>query len=254
MLEELFSLRDQVAVVTGGTSGIGLSLAGFLMGAGARVAVVARNPEAGRQAAAGLADAGGEAAFFPADVSRQDQVEAMAEAIEKEMGPIDILINSAGINIRRKAVEFQLDEWRRVLDVNLTGTYLPCRVIGSRMIGRKKGRVVNISSVASVLGLTGRAPYCASKGGVTQLTKVLAIEWAPYGITVNAIGPGYMNTPLIADLVKDPAFQNRVKAEIPMGRVGQTRDLAGMLLVLCSGAGAYITGQTIFVDGGWTIW
>ncbi len=254
MFEELFSLKNQVAVMTGGGSGIGLAMAGILTDAGARLAIVDLNREAADRAAKGLRDRGGDSMAFYADVSKLDQVEAMAEAVEKQMGPIGILVNCAGINIRKKAIDFELHEWQKILEVNITGTYLPSRVIGKRMIERRRGRVINISSVASAIGLVDRAPYCSSKGGVTQLTKVLAIEWAPYGITVNAIGPGYMNTPLIADLVKDPAWQASVKAQVPIGRVGETKDLAGILLVLCSNAGSYITGQTIYIDGGWTIW
>ncbi|NIT04495.1 SDR family oxidoreductase, partial [Candidatus Saccharibacteria bacterium] len=115
-------------------------------------------------------------------------------------------------------------------------------------------RIVNISSIAGNIGMTDRAPYCASKGGVSQLTKVLAIEWAPYGVTVNAIGPGFIRTPLISALFKNPDFQEMVRNSTPMGRIGETEDLQGILLVLCSKAGDYITGQTIYIDGGWSVW
>jgi NAD(P)-dependent dehydrogenase (short-subunit alcohol dehydrogenase family) len=253
-LEEIFDLKNQVAVVTGGSSGIGFAIAETLMSAGVRVAIVNRKIEAGKQAVTHLRELGGEAMAFSADVSKVDEMEAMGEAVEAKMGPIDILVNSAGINIRRKAVEFELTEWQQILDINLTGTFLACRAVGRRMMERRRGRIVNISSIGSAIGLTDRAPYCASKGGVSQLTKVLAIEWAPYGMTVNAIGPGYMRTPFISELLKDLDFQNKVRNQVPLQRVGETRDLAGIVLVLCSKAGAYITGQTIYVDGGWSIW
>jgi NAD(P)-dependent dehydrogenase (short-subunit alcohol dehydrogenase family) len=122
------------------------------------------------------------------------------------------------------------------------------------MIRRRAGRIVNMSSVASAIGLIDRAPYCASKGGVSQLTKVLAIEWAPYGVTINAIGPGFMRTPLISELVDGSDFKNTVRALVPMQRIGETQDLQGILLVLWAKAGAYIRGQTVYVDGGWSIW
>jgi 2-deoxy-D-gluconate 3-dehydrogenase len=191
---------------------------------------------------------------FTADISKENEMEKIAAEIEARMGPVDILVNNAGINIRKKAMDFELSEWEQILDVNLTGTFITSRAVAKGMIARRSGRIVNISSVASAIGLVDRAPYCASKGGVSQLTKVLAIEWAPYGITVNAIGPGYMNTPLIANLMDQPDFKALVRSQVPLGRVGETEDLHGIILVLCSKAGAYITGQTIYIDGGWSIW
>jgi NAD(P)-dependent dehydrogenase (short-subunit alcohol dehydrogenase family) len=250
----LFDLPGKVGIVTGGSSGIGLSVAKALARTGVKIAIVNRTAGTGEKAAAEIRKEGGIAASFPADVTRKDNVEAVVEAIEGEMGAVDILVNSAGINIRRKALEFGLREWQQILDTNLTGTFLACQAVGRRMIARGKGRIVNISSIGSAIGLVDRAPYCSSKGGLSQLTKVLAIEWAPYGITVNAIGPGYMNTPLIANLMKQPGFQELVTSQVPLGRVGETEDLHGILLVLCSKAGAYITGQTIYIDGGWSIW
>jgi NAD(P)-dependent dehydrogenase (short-subunit alcohol dehydrogenase family) len=250
----LFDIEGKVGIVTGGSSGIGLSMAKALAQTGVKIAIVNRTVMAGEKAAAEIREHGGIAASFPADVTKKDNVEAVVEAIENEMGAVDILVNCAGINIRKKAVEFGLNEWQQILDTNLTGTFLACQAVGRRMLARGRGRIVNISSVASAIGLEDRAPYCASKGGVSQLTKVLAIEWAPYGVTVNAIGPGYMNTPLIANLMKQPGFQERVRSQVPLGRVGETEDLYGILFVLCSKAGAYITGQTVYIDGGWSIW
>jgi len=254
MLEELFGLANKVAVVTGAGSGIGLSLSRALVRAGVRVAVVDRDKVAGQKAAEELRGKGASAKAFYADIAKEKEVAQMVTAVEKEMGPIDILINNAGINIRKKAMEYDLSEWERILNINLTGAFITSRAVGKGMIARRSGRIVNISSIASTIGLVDRAPYCASKGGLSQLTKVLAIEWAPYGITVNAIGPGYMNTPLIANLIEQPDFKAQVKSQVPLGRIGETEDLHGILLVLCSKAGAYITGQTILIDGGWSIW
>jgi len=250
----MFDLKGKVAIVTGGNSGIGLSMAETLCKAGVKVAIVNRRAEEGQKAAENMRGQGGEAQAFPADVSKKDEVEAIVKAVEEKMGPVDILVNSAGINIRKKAVEYDISEWQQILDINLMGTFIVCQAVGKRMIDQRRGRIVNISSIASTIGLTDRTPYCASKGGVNQLTKCLAIEWAPYGVTINAIGPGYIRTPLIAGLMKDPAFQEMVNKSTPMQRIGEPEDLQGILLVLCSKAGDYITGQTIYVEGGWTVW
>jgi len=254
MFEEMFDLKGKVAIVTGGSSGIGFSMAQTLSRAGVNVAIVNRRPEEGQRAAEKIREQGGEAETFPADVSKKDEVEAMVRAVEDEMGPVNILVNSAGINIRKKAVEYDISEWQQIIDINLTGTFLTCQAVGRRMIERRRGRIVNISSIASIIGMTDRAPYCASKGGINQLTRVLAIEWAPYGVTVNGIGPGFIRTPLIAELMKDPTFQEMIRSSTPLQRIGETEDLHGILLVLCSKAGYFITGQTIYIDGGWTVW
>ena len=254
LFEKLFDLKDRVGIITGGSSGIGLAIARTLGYAGVKIAVVNRAAAAGKEAAAGLCKEGIEAKAFPCDVSRKDDVEAMVKTVEETIGPVDILVNSAGINIRKKALEFEPAEWDQILDINLKGTFLACQAVGRKMVERRSGRIVNISSIAAFNGLSDRAPYCASKGGVSQLTKVLALEWATSGVTVNAIGPGYVRTPLITGLLQDPAFQKTVQAHVPMNRIAEPEDLQGILLVLCSKAGAYITGQTIYVDGGWSIW
>jgi len=254
IFEKIFDLQDKVGIVTGGSSGIGLAIARTLGSAGVKIAVVNRTKATGEEAAASLCKEGIEAKAFPCDVSRKKEVEVMLEAVEKTLGSVDVLVNSAGINIRKNVFAFDPNEWDQILDTNLKGTFLTCQAVGRRMVERRSGRIVNISSIAAYVGLADRAPYCASKGGVSQLTKVLAVEWATYGVTVNAIGPGYVRTPLITDLMQDPAFQKTLHAHVPMNRIAETEDLQGILLVLCSKAGAYITGQTIYVDGGWSIW
>jgi gluconate 5-dehydrogenase len=253
MIWKLFDIRDQVAMITGGSSGIGLAIAETLTKAGAKVAIVNRDADVGRAVATKLVSLGGQAHAFPVDVGVKENVESVVEAIISHFGGIDILVNSAGINIRKKAIDFSLSDWQKILDINLTGTFAVCQAVGRHMISRRKGRIINISSVAALVGLPDRAPYCASKAGVSQLTKVLAVEWAAYGVTVNAIGPGFIKTPLIVDLLNDPSFQKKIEDTVPMQRVGETSDLQGIVLVLCSGAGAYITGQTIYIDGGMSL-
>ena len=254
ILQEMFGLGNKVAVITGGNSGIGLSMARILGNAGARLAIVNRTRKTGDVAVSSLSEEGLVARAFSADVSIKEAVDDMVYDVEKEMGNIDILVNSAGVNIRKKAIEYNEEDWDQMLNINLKGTFLTCQAVGRRMTERGSGRIVNISSIASFVGLTDRAPYCASKGGVTQLTKALAVEWATYGVTVNAIGPGFVRTPLITGLLKDPGFQEKVATLVPMQRIAEPEDLQGILLVLCSKAGSYITGQTIYVDGGWSIW
>lgn len=253
MVQQMFNLEKKVALVTGGNSGIGFSMAQILGNAGARVAIVNRSRKTGVEAARKLKEGGIVAEAFQADISIKNDVTKMVDRVENKMGTIDILVNSAGINIRKKALDFSEEDWDRMLDINLKGTFLTCQTVGGRMIRNGGGRIVNISSIASAIGLVDRAPYCASKGGVTQLTKVLAIEWATSGVTVNAIGPGFVRTPLITALLQDPGFQEKVNTLVPMGRIAEPEDLRGILLVLCSDAGAYMTGQTIYVDGGWSI-
>jgi NAD(P)-dependent dehydrogenase (short-subunit alcohol dehydrogenase family) len=250
MIQEMFDIKGQVALITGGNSGIGLSITETLIKAGARIAIMNRNASSGKAIVDQLSSQGGEAISLPGDITNPEEVKVAVEATITHYGNIDILVNSAGINIRKKAVDFELSEWKKILDINLTGTFLVCQEVGRHMINRRKGRIINISSVAAAIPLPDRAPYCASKAGVTQLTKALALEWAPYGININAVGPGFINTPLIAELMKDPSFQKKIEDTVPLKRVGETADLQGIVLTLCSKAGEYITGQTIYIDGG----
>jgi NAD(P)-dependent dehydrogenase (short-subunit alcohol dehydrogenase family) len=251
-LEGLFDLTGRVALVTGGSSGIGLTISHALATQGAEVAIVNRTLHTGQQAVDEIRARGGKAISHSADVSQLNDVEKAVQMIEENVGPIDILVNCAGINIRKDAVAFKSDEWRQVIETNLSGTFHTCQAVGRRMITRSRGKILNISSIASAIGMKGRVAYCSSKGGVNQLTKALAVEWAPFGINVNAIAPGFIETPLISALTTDAKFQENVKAWVPLGRIGKPRDLIGVVLTLCSDAGAYITGQVIFIDGGWS--
>ena len=249
-----FDLSARIAIVTGGSSGIGHEIAKALARKGARVAISNRRKEEGERAARAITEMGGEAFAVPADVSQKKSVEEMVQKVLGQFGRIDILVNSAGVNIRKSALDYEESDWDQVIDINLKGTFLMCQAVGRIMVEQKRGKIINISSAVEKIGMEMRIAYCASKGGISQLTKSLAIEWAPYGVNVNAVGPGFIRTGLLAKLIEqDPTFVPMVQRRVPLGRLGLPEEVAGVVLLLASDAGDYITGQTIFVDGGWTI-
>ncbi len=198
---------------------------------------------------------GAECITIPANVSKKDEVVRMVNKSLEYFGRIDILVNCAGINIRKPSLQFEESEWNEIIDINLKGTFLCCQEVGRLMVEQRSGKVINISSIASLTAMELRGPYCASKAGVSQLTKVLAVEWAPYKVNVNAIAPGAMITPLTSELLKEGSeqYEKHIR-KIPLRRFGEVDDLKGIVIFLASSASDYITGQTIFVDGGWTIW
>ncbi len=249
-----FDLSGKIAIVTGGSSGIGYEIAKALARKGARVVVSNRRKEEGEKAARTIKEMGGEAVYIPTDVSQQKSVKEMVQGVLDQFGRIDILVNSAGIIIRKYALDLEESEWDQMININLKGTFLSCQAVGRVMVEQKRGRIINISSGAEKIGVEKRVAYCASKGGVSQLTKVLAMEWAQYGVNVNAVAPGFTKTPLLANLIEhDPAFVSMVQGRVPLGRLGLPEEVAGAVLFLASDVGSYITGQTFFVDGGWTI-
>ena len=186
------------------------------------------------------------------DVTDEASVQAMVQRVVDEFGSIDILINSAGIVSLKPTVEFPVDEWQHILDVNLRGTFLCCKEVAKAMLAQGRGKIINISSVRGHQGRANDPAYAASKGAVNLLTKSLAIEWAQQGITVNAIAPTFIRTDLNTALLDDPHTRDWVLSRIPMGRVGQIWDLFGLAVFLASPASDFITGQTIYLDGGWT--
>ncbi len=250
----MFDLTGKVAIVTGGNGGIGLGMARGLAKAGARVVVAARNAGKSSAAVQELQALGCEALAIEVDVCAEASVEAlMSQAVER-CGRIDILVNNAGINVRKPAQELSLDEWRQVMDTNLTSAFLCSRAAHPHLRQSGGGKVINIGSMLSIFGASFAPAYGASKGGVVQLTKSLAAAWAADNIQVNAVLPGWIDTDLTRDARQQVAGLNeRILARTPAGRWGRSDDLAGVAVFLASAASDFITGAAIPVDGGYSV-
>jgi len=247
-----FRLDGKIALVTGGARGLGRTMATALAQVGADIAISGRSIEPCLEAAQEIAAATGRRARgFAADVTKLADVERLAGEIEAALGPVDILVNNAGINIRGPIQQLSEADWDAVIDTNLKGPFLCARTFGPRMVTRGWGRVVNLGSVLGVIGLPGRAPYASSKAGIINLTRVLALEWAGTGVTANAICPGAFATEMNRSLLEDPVKYKEFVAQIPMGRWGELDELTGVVVFIASGASSYMTGSSIFVDGGW---
>lgn len=251
---DLFDLTGKVALVTGASRGLGRAMAKGLAKAGADLVLCARSEGELARAAQEISGMGKKALAVRVDVLSQQSVEEMLGRALDGMGRIDILVNNAGVNVRKPVVDLAEDEWDTVLDTNLKGYFLVGRAVGRQMISQGGGKVINVASILGAVGLPNQVAYASSKGGVIQMTKVMALEWAPYHINVNAIAPTYFETPLVAALRNDPERYRFIVERTPMGRWGQPEELEGIVIFLASHASDFITGQTIFVDGGWTIW
>ncbi len=247
-----FNLSGKVAIVTGGTSGIGRAMALGLAEAGASVIATSRTELKVKAVAEEIRNLGVNTVEVTTDVTSPEEVDKLREIVLAKFGHIDILVNNAGTTIKKKAEELSLSDWKRIIDLNLTSVFICSQIIGKEMINQRSGKIINIASVGSRLALKGSIAYCASKGGVVQLTKVLASEWADYGVEVNAIAPAYFMTPMTKNLLSSEDFMRRLKERIPMNRLGDLEELKGLIVFLASPASSYITGEIIFIDGGWT--
>jgi NAD(P)-dependent dehydrogenase (short-subunit alcohol dehydrogenase family) len=250
---EGFKLTGKVALVTGGARGLGRTIALALAEAGADVALAGRTISSLEDTARELAGLTGRRVQpFAADVTKLDDVTRLAAEVASAMGPVDILVNNAGNNIRGNIQDLSEADWDSVLDTNLKGPFLVSRAIGPDMVKRGWGRVINLGSILSSIALPGRAPYSSAKAGVTALTRVLGLEWAGTGVTVNAICPGPFGTEMNRPLLDDPVKYQEFVRNIPMGRWGELDELAGLVVLLASPSSSFITGASIYIDGGWT--
>lgn len=250
MSTQLFDLNGKVAIFVGGGGGLGRTISLGLARAGANVIPVSRDKERNREAVEEIVALGRKSLLTSVDVTDEQDVKRLVDEVMAKFGHIDILINAAGKNYKKPALELTGEEWDDVLAVNLKGTFLACKAVGEKMIAQKSGKIINIASLGSHLGITRSAAYCASKGAVLQLTKVLAAEWAPYGINVNCISPGYFKTPLTEKMLSVKETYDKIVNRTPMQRLGLPEDLVGATIFLCSDASNFVTGSTIAVDGG----
>jgi gluconate 5-dehydrogenase len=246
----LFSLAGKRALVTGAARGIGFAIAEGLSMAGASVILNGRTPTALEAAAAQLRASGAQVGVSCFDVTDAAGSAAAAKAIEEQVGPLDILVNNAGIQRRAPLEKFADDDWRELMATNLDGVYYVSKAVAPYMIGRGRGKIINVGSVQCELARPGIAPYTASKGAVKNLTKGMCADWARYGLQINAIGPGYFATPLNRALYEDPSFDEWLRKRTPAGRWGTMQDLHGAAVFLASDASNFVNGQTLYVDGG----
>lgn len=245
-----FNLSGKVAIVTGASRGLGQYFGRALAGAGADLVITSRNKNDLSEFKDEIESTGRRVLPLQLDVREYEAIQKMAQAVHDHFGKIDILVNNAGCNVRKPSTDITWDDWNLVLDTNLRGTFFVAQAVAKKMIARNYGRIINIGSVTSVFGYAGLAPYCASRGGVKQLTMSLADDWGKFGITVNCLAPGWFKTEQTRIMYQDTEWVNYLIDRIPLKRPGAPHDLDGVIVFLASDASEYITGQTILVDGG----
>lgn len=252
MIYPTFNLNGKVALVTGSSRGIGRAMALGLAHFGADLVVVSRNYEECEKTAEEIRQMGRKALSVKCDVTKKSEVGELVAGAVKEFGKIDILVNNAGMNIRKLLVDYTEEDWDRVLNTNLKGIFLVGQAVARQMIAQRHGKIINISSILGGIGLPNQCAYASSKGGINQLTRVMALELAPYNINVNAIAPAYINTPMVQAWLSDPERYAQIVGNTALGRVGEPEDLIGPVVFLASDASNYLTGHILYVDGGWT--
>lgn len=249
----MFDLKDRVAIVTGGSKGLGREMAGALASQGANVVICSRNREEVETAANEITgESGNQAIGIAADVTKRDNIEALVEKTVQQFGKIDILVNNAGAGLRKPILQLTDEEWSRALRVNLDSPFMMSRAVAPHMIKAGYGRVINISSALGAIALPERAAYCSTKGGLIQLTKVMALEWALNGITANAICPGPFRTPYNLHLEDNAELYESYLRLIPQHRWGELSEIRAAVVYLASAEASFVTGTALFVDGGWT--
>ena len=247
----MHDLTGRVALVTGGASGLGRMMAWALACYGADVAIVDRDGDRATECAGEIASGSARRAISAkADVSSEREVDEAIAAVTRSLGDVDILVNNAGHNIRKPLVDYDLSEFDSLYEVHVRGMFLFSRRIGARMQARRRGTIINIASILAQVGARGVAPYAAAKAAVMQMSRVLALEMAPYGVRVNSIAPGYIDTPLTRQHA--PEVRTRIMETTPLGRFGEVHELIGPVVFLASEASSFVTGSTLVVDGGWT--
>jgi len=252
-MRDWFSLKGRVALVTGASRGIGRAIALALAGAGADVACCARSHEQVEQAAAEIRDRGGRAVGLRLDVTRTHDIERTVREAESALGPVHVLVNNAGIILEKKTVEVTDEDWDIVLATNLTSMFRLARAVVPGMIERHRGKIINVGSMYGPIGVPRYAAYCASKAAVEALTRSLGAEWARYGIQVNCLAPGYMNTDIPREALADEKTRTLFLSKVPARRIGEPEEVGPLAVYLASAASDFMTGQTLYLDGGQTI-
>ncbi len=249
-MDELFSVKNKVVLITGSSGGLGYVFARGLASRGAKVVINGTNKGKLHETQRSLKEEGFETIAIPFDVTDVNAVNEAVKKIAMEAGPIDVLVNNAGVNLRAPAEEMDESTWDKVININLKGAFLVSRAAGKQMIKNKRGKIINICSMQSELGRATISPYAASKGGLKMLTKNLAVEWAKHNIQVNGIGPGYFKTEMTKALYENKEFDEWLRSRTPANRWGNPEELVGALVYLSSEASNYLNGQIIYVDGG----